>query len=464
MKTQAIIFRKERMAPVQPGDAEKIRALPWSIGSDALKGSIFCAWTFFGSVFLLYLQELGLPKGQIGLLLSVFPFCGLIAPVVAPILARLGVKRVCLVTYAMRNLVTALLLFLPLVRPAGGHAGAVVYVAVVLLAFAIIRALAETAMYPWSQEYVPNAVRGKFGAVSTVVGTLAGVMALAVAGYIVSHGHGLSRFLWLQAAGCLAGLIGTAMLIRIPGGASVPARHDQRAHRAELKEAVGDRNFRRFLCGTASLTLGGGMVVSFMPLMLVERVGIQPGTVIWLDNASMIGSVAACYLWGWMADRFGSRTALMPGLTMSLVLTIFWCAILVSGRAAALGVPALVAIGLLGGVASIAVGIGSGRLLLVGVVPSDKNVAYLSVYYACCGLAGGLAPLLAGGLFLTVSTLKEHVNLVAVDPYAVLFLLSLAPSVLGWVFFAHTRPDGAGRTRDLIQRLAEQVIRFAWSR
>lgn len=54
-------------------EAEKIRALPLSIVFNTLSSSVFGVWTVFGSVFLFYLQELGLPKGQIGALLSVFP-------------------------------------------------------------------------------------------------------------------------------------------------------------------------------------------------------------------------------------------------------------------------------------------------------------------------------------------------------------------------------------------------------
>ena len=446
--------------PASPTEAEKIRALPWSIGFGVLSSSVFCVWTVFGSVFLLYLQELGLPKGQIGLLLSVFPFCGIIAPLAAPVVVRLGLKRVCLVTYTARKLVTSLLLLLPVVMAAVGHTGAVVYVAVVILTFAVLRALAETAVYPWSQEYVPDSVRGKYGAVSMVLGTLASVAALSIAGYVVSHGHGLNRFLWLQGAGCTAGLLGTALLFRVPGGAPAQPEPGQATHRNELGVAVRDRNFRRFLYGTAGLAIGGGMLSSFMPLMLVERVGIRPGTVIWLDNATMIGSVAASLLWGWMADRFGSRTALMPGLTLSLALSVFWCSILATGHAAALGIPALAAAGFVGGVATSAITIGSGRLLLAGVVPPDKSAAYTSVYYAWAGLTGGIAPLLAGGIFSATAALPMPTAWTAADPYAILFTLSLFPAVFGWVSFFRTRPDGAVRTRELLRQVVWRVFRL----
>jgi len=438
------------LTPVQPGDEEKIRALPWSIGFGVLSGTIFCAWTFFGSVFLLYLQALHLPKGHIGALLSIFPFCGLIAPFVAPVLARIGAKRVSIAAYAGRSLTGGLLLLLPMVLAVGGRMTAIWYLSGVILTFALFRSLAETAILPWSQEYTPAYVRGKFSAVNTIVSTLTGMAAIAIAGYLVSHGQGLERFLWLQGAGCLVGLIGVTLLFRVPGGAPAPPREDPNAHRAELRDALGDGNFRHFLIGTAGLTLGGGMMAAFMPLMLVEKVGIHPGTVIWLDLAVGIGSMAACYLAGWMADRFGSRTVLMPGLTMNLALAVVWCAFLATGRITGLGVSMVALMGFIGGIAGNAVGIGAGRLLLTGIVPPEQRVAYTAIYYAWCGLIAGIAPLLAGGILTLVTDMTHRGGM---DSYTVLFLLSLAPSLLGWVFFYRTRPDGAIRTRDLLHRL-----------
>jgi len=275
--------------------------------------------------------------------------------------------------------------------------------------------------------------------------------ALAVAGYVIGHGSGLGRFVGLQGAGCLVGLIGTAFLLGVPGGAPAAPTAAPRPHGAEMRDALRDRNFRRFLFGTAGLSIGGGMVTAFMPLLLVEKVGIQPGTVIWIDTAAMIGGIVVSLPCGWIADRFGSRTVLMPGLTLGLTLSCFWLAVLALGKASLLGLPALALLGLLTGIASNAVAIGSGRLLLAGVVPPTKSVAYTAIYYAWVGLMSGLAPLLAGGILTAVAAAGRSRTGMQVDSYTVLFLLSLIPGVLGWLYFAATRPDGAFRTRDLFK-------------
>ena len=87
----------ERAAAIV-SDRDKARALPWCLAHGGLT-SIFALWTFGGSVFVLFLRELGLPMGQIGVLLSLFPFCGLIALGFAPLAARLGRKRTVVACY-----------------------------------------------------------------------------------------------------------------------------------------------------------------------------------------------------------------------------------------------------------------------------------------------------------------------------------------------------------------------------
>ena len=144
---------------------EKIRRLPWQLGYFAANG-VFCTTTFFGSVFILFLDELGFDKSRIGILLSLFPFCGLTALFTAPYIARFGFKRTFITFIALRLLFVALLLFLPVYLRHFGIDGTFYIVAVVILLFAFCRAIAETAFYPWAQETIPDFIRGKFGAMA----------------------------------------------------------------------------------------------------------------------------------------------------------------------------------------------------------------------------------------------------------------------------------------------------------
>ena len=59
-------------------NAEKIRRLPWNIALNATN-NVFATLTFFGSAFVLFLNKLGASNSDIGFLLSLLPFSGIVA-------------------------------------------------------------------------------------------------------------------------------------------------------------------------------------------------------------------------------------------------------------------------------------------------------------------------------------------------------------------------------------------------
>ena len=151
----------EQTSPAELSDDEKIRRLPWAFGHIATN-TVFGSLTVFGTVFILFLTELGLDKAQIGFLLALFPLAGIIAPFAASSVARLGYKRTFVVLWGARKAVTACLLLTPWVASRYGPDATLRFVALVLTAFALCRAIAETGMYPWMREFVPDSVRWPF--------------------------------------------------------------------------------------------------------------------------------------------------------------------------------------------------------------------------------------------------------------------------------------------------------------
>ena len=79
-----------------------------------------------------------------------------------------------------------------------GQAAGVAFVFAIMLVVAILRALGETAYYPWSQEFIPNGVRGRYSAIFIAVSTFASALALIIAGKVIASGAGLNRYLWVQ--------------------------------------------------------------------------------------------------------------------------------------------------------------------------------------------------------------------------------------------------------------------------
>src|SRR5574339_634356 len=202
-------------AAMEPTQYEKIRAIPWSLGYD-LANTFFGQLTFFGSVFILFLNDLGLNESEIGLLLAILPFLSLLSLFITPPVARLGYKRTFLIFLAVRNLFTAGLLFVPWLAGRFEASFLVRYVAFITIAFAIGRAVAMTAFLPWQQEYIPHQMRGRYAGYSSIIVSLAGLLAVAFAGFFLDQPLGIWRYPILFGIGVVFGILSIFLASRFP--------------------------------------------------------------------------------------------------------------------------------------------------------------------------------------------------------------------------------------------------------
>ncbi len=403
----------------EPTTAEKLHGLRWNTLGDSAN-SVFVQFTFFGSIFVLFLSELGLGKSQIGFLLSLFPFAGLIAPFIAPSVARFGYKRTFLTFWGIRKAITAGLLLVPLMVAQFGSTVAVIFVGLIVTGFALARAISETGRYPWMQEYIPNTVRGKYSAINNVFTTVAGLIAVALSGFVLEHSTGLTGYMTLIAIGVFLGGVSFWAYGRIPGGAPT-APTEERPPR-DLWAAATDRNFRNYLIGIALITLAMTPMVSFLPLFMREQVGLSDSQVVLLQNGVLVGGLFSVYMWGWAADRFGSTPIMLSSIALRLFLPILW---LLMPRYSDLSLYAALGIAVLQGATNMGWGIGSARLLFVSVVPPSKKADYLALYYAWIGVTGGVSQLIGGWLLALASDFSGSFLTIQLDSYTPLFLLGL---------------------------------------
>ena len=435
-------------------EQEQIRAVPWLLASNVLS-NFFCIWTFGGSIFLLFLNELGLAKGQIGMLLSLFPFCGLLALGFAPMAAHLGRKRVFILCSGLRNFVMALLLLLPLIITAAGSRVALFFLFAVIIVFALLRAISETASCPWAQEYVPNRLRGRLGGIGTVLSTIGACIAIWLAGQAIGHWTGLTPFMVLIAAGCVLGFLSVVFMVKVPGGEPCIESETTNAHRANMIKALKDKNFVAFLAGSGCMIFGSIIFASFLPLYIKDHMGVPSATIVMLDSVALPGAALSGILSGWMADRFGSRPVLMPAMALFVLIPLGW---LLLPQQTPHAVAWCAALYILSGVASSGIGIGSSRLLSNGVIPLQRNTAYWAIQYAWSGAIGGLAVLLTGAMLTVCGGWKTRVGAMTLDGFSLLFLLALALLAAGWCFFGRVRPDDQYTTRIVAKQLMKSVV------
>ncbi len=402
----------------EPTTIEKLRGIPWSIGTFAAN-TFFVQFTFFGSVFPLFLAELGLSKGQMGFLFSLMPFLGLVAPFIGPWTARFGYKRTFLTFFGVRKIFTIMLLATPWVQSTYGAQVTLIFVSFIVACFAVCRSIAETARIPWAQEYVPRSIQGKYTATNNFFTSLAGFGAVGIASYVLSHGQGLTSFMILIAAGVMIGMIGVWCSAFIPGGAPHPIAPGETKPKRDIGEAIRDHNFLLYLGCVGIIILATVPVSSFIPLYMTERVGLSNSYAVLLQIGTLTGTLVTSVLWGWVADRYGSKPVMLLGIALRMLIPL---ALIFIPRNSALSLYAAIVISLLQGVADMGWGIGSTRILYVSVVPPEKKADYMALYFAWIGVLGGISQLAGGRILDFTANLSGSWGPLTLDPYTPLFL------------------------------------------
>jgi MFS family permease len=406
-----------------PTNAQKIRALPWAISAGAANQA-YVYLAFAGPVFLLFLDKLELDKTQIGLVLAIIPFCDLVAMFMAPAVARVGFKRCFLIAWATRKFVLALLIATPWILDAWGKAVAFGFVVTVILAFSLCRTVAQSALVPWAHEFVPNSVRGKFGAFQSMVFVVIGAAVLAAAGGFLGDDPQFGRFQVLFGAAFVVGLMSVGFYSLVPGGASIHGDAQQRSDFASMWEALRDRQFLLFLAVSAAVTLGWVplSMSGFLPFFLKEQVGLESDQVLYFNSVLLGSGLLSCFVWGWASDRYGSKPVLW--LTV-VVLWLYPIGLWVLPRHDPSSFYATLAVGFVVGLVLPGWSVAYSRLLFVKLIPADCRTGYAVVHVAWLGLVGGLAPLVAGQVLKHTASLDGSIWFVKIDPYTPLVISSI---------------------------------------
>ncbi|MCC6456532.1 MAG: HEAT repeat domain-containing protein [Caldilineaceae bacterium] len=421
----------------EPTTVEKLRGLPWSVATNAVN-AVFSQFTFFGSVFVLFLNSVGLTKTEIGFILSLIPFSAILAPLVAPFAERHGYKRIFVIFYAARKTITALLLLTPWVYGLYGTRGVFLYIAVVVALFATVRTISETAYYPWVIEFVPNSVRGKYSAMSNIFTALTGFVAVWVAGQILGHLEGSTGFMILFAIGAISGYISVWASTFIPGGKSSAGEGKR-----NLTNALKDSDFRRYLVGVGLVTLGTVPIAAFLPLFMEELGGLSSANVVQVQMGNLLGMLLSSYLWGWAADRFGSKPVMQVGGWLLVLLPVLWWLV---PRMSSFTLGVALCVAFLQGMSTLGWGIGAGRLLYVSIVPVEMKLDYMAVYFAFVGIVAGCSQFVGGAILDAAHGLSGSYWGIELNPYVPLFLLAILLPLVAILLFRSVHGDSSVST------------------
>jgi MFS family permease len=418
-------------------NAEKIRGLRWSIAQTAAN-TVFSQLTFFGPAFILFLNELQLSNSQIGLLLSFFPFFGTIALFIAPRVARFGYKRTFVLFWGIRKTITALLLLVPWVLDEFGSQVTLIFVGLIVMGFGLCRAIAEVGYYPWSQEFVPTSMRGRYESVAQLFTNGVGIITIAFASFIIEQLAGLHRFTLLFGIGVVFGYLSLWFTTRVPGGAPTTSTGAEALVHRDMLVTLKDKNFWLFILSVGLVTLGTTPMFSFLPLFMKQEVGLSDGNNILLQNGVLIGALSVTLIMGWSSDRYGSKPVMLTGITMMMILPIIWLFI---PKHSSLSLPIALTAALIQGAATLTWAIGFARLLFVNVVPQEQKAPYMAVYYAAIGVIGGVSQLFGGVILDVASDLSGNFLSYSYGQFTVVFVLGLAALIISQITFRYVPYD-----------------------
>ena len=420
-------------------DLDKLRRIPWYHAHSVLTSlAVLCT---VGAPLALFAAELGLSNDRIGLLGGIMPFLQVASLLSIPLIAQFGARLVSTLALAIRYAFLCLFLVAPMFIDRPDFAFALLLVA--MLGFSLMRALAEGAVVPWSQEFTPISARGRIAGRNAVLYVpVALVVSWLIQGWLDGQ-SGVARFYPVFAAGIVAGLAGAFCLLgmrggRRPavGGTSGTAAPSPRI--SAMIEPLRDRNFLVFLA--ASSVQYAVIVAQAIFLVLFFRdFGLQSGELVFLSALIPVGAAIGTIAAGWLIDRYGTRAVYVVLVAGQAVLFLM-IPLIPEGTSAlmALAATVFVLVGLFLYPALSVAGI-----YLLNVIPPASKEAYTTLHYITVGLVSGAATWGAGLLLVQLTTHPVAVADIVIEPFATLFVLTAVLSVIsGWAFHSLREENG----------------------
>ena len=430
-------------APARPvlTNVEKQRKLKFALLGDA-SNAIYLNLATAGSVMLLFMEKMGLDKTQMGVLLAALGFGPMIAPLTSQIGARVGFKRVALTFTVLRVLLLSGLIFAPWIASVYGPGATFGYVAVVLVGFSLCRSTSDSQGGPWSLEFVPAGIRGKYTALQMILTMLCGAGAIFCVGWWLGATAPIGRFQTFFCVAIVFGLLPALLYLRVPGGAPQPRSP---IGLGNMLTPLRDKVFLRHLLGHMTVNFGWFATVPFVPLYMKNYVGLPADHVVMLDAVLMLGALCSSFLWGWASDRYGGKPVMVSLLSLHV---IYPAGLLVIPHGGEWSTTLAMSLVFFHGFIGIGWVIGFYRYLFINVVPTGPaRTSYIALNTAMAGLMIGSGPLWAGWALEKMSGLSGMIGPIHITPHAPFFMGLIVCVIVATWLMAGLPPAGALSTR-----------------
>ncbi len=417
---------------------EKTRRLKFALMGDA-SNAVYLNLATAGSVLLLFFEKIGLDKAQMGVLLAAIGFGPMIAPLTSQIGARFGFKRLALSFTLLRVILLAGMVLAPWIAQSYGTATAFAYVAAVLVAFSLCRSTADSMGGPWSTEFIPATIRGRYTAQQMIVSMLCGAGAIFFIGRFLGSESPTSRYVFVFALAIGFGLLPALFYAKVPGGEPQPGA---KVSLAGIFHPLKDPVYRRHLIGHMTMTFGWCATMPFAPLFLKNQIGLPADQVVTLDAVLMIGSLCSSFIWGWAADRYGGKPVMVSLLSLHVMMPL---GLMLMPRHSEWSHSLALGLYFAHGFIGIGWVIGFYRYFFINLIPQQNRTSYIALNACMAGLMIGSGPLWAGWALERLSWINTRIGFLQIDQFTPFFVMLIACVIIAtWLMAGLPSRGGVG--------------------
>jgi MFS family permease len=264
-----------------------------------------------GAAMTRYAQLLGVGGFGFGLL-AALPYMGALAQLPSSFfIERYGKRKaVFLATGLAHRLLWLAVALIPWVLPDAWW-----WLALVLLVglSSVSGHMATPAWVSWMADLVPARIRGRYFSRRMQIGQMVGLVVTLLVGHALDRA-GAALMQTVSLALALAAVVGTIdMLIFLPVPEPATIQPDPQLSVWRLvRDPLRDRNFRRYLGFTATITFGIGYIPQFVWLYLFDVVGLSNAKAnLMLVVVPLLVTMTVFPVWGRLIDRLGRKPVLI---------------------------------------------------------------------------------------------------------------------------------------------------------
>ncbi|MDI7278052.1 MAG: MFS transporter [Anaerolineae bacterium] len=398
------LARALRLARSQRWDPRRLRQSLRSLGGPAEAGPyrrgtllfllnglcVSIGDAFVGPYQSLFLLSLGASGQQVGFLASVSGLAGALMFLPgARLTARFASYRSLVVTTSLAaRAMMALIVILPWFIRGPAAIGAVIALV------ALRDALAQLGVPAWtafSAAIVPQHLRGRFFSSRTFVMTLATLVVVPLAGWLIGAIAAPGGYQLSFGLGLAAGLVAILLYSRIPVPAEAMARQ---THQLPLRKVLAGLRrhgaFLRFSLTSMLLNVSVQLVGPFFSVYVVRELGADAGFVGIMTTVQTAASLLGTRFYGPLVDRRGLRWAMTRTSPFIALLPALW----LLPREPWMVLP----INLMGGFAWAGYNLAAFNMLLAST-PDDERPLYSALHNTGAALTAIVGPLIGGFLF-----------------------------------------------------------------